>query len=394
MLTLCGVCCYVVGYPISVSSRVRRKSCVKKGAELMVLKCALALCLLLMAAACSTVMPPAPKPPAQWREAARLVPAQLHFTLSDGAVLPARLWPAQGKERALMLALHGFNDSRDAWEVPAAQFAQQGITVIAPDQRGFGQAPGRSFWAGTPLMVADIRNIVAHLQHEHPTTPLYLAGESMGGAVLMVLMAQPDAPNVAGTVLLAPAVWNLGAVARAPLGVFSTLAPHALVPEHSVPVHVVASDNMAALIRLYYNPLTLHATRWEALQGLATLMRQAAHAAKNLHGPVFCAYGDKDQLVPPAAMAQAWQAMAQTQALTKARLDVIPGGHHLLLRDRNGALLMQDIVSWMFNPSHWLPSGGDSAAALWFASQQGQLDYGKQELPILLPARLESLVGP
>lgn len=350
--------------------------------------------MLLVLAACSTVMPATPHPPAQWQEAARLVPAQMQFTLSDGAVLPARIWPAIGHERAVLLALHGFNDSRDAWEVPATYFAQQGITVIAPDQRGFGQAPRRSFWAGSARMVADVREMVAHLQQARPSVPLYLSGESMGGAVLMVLMAQPNAPHVAGTLLLAPAVWNLSSLATAPLGVLSTLAPSAFIPEQSVPVHVVASDNRAALIRLYYDPLTLHATRWQALQGLVTLMQQAAHSASALHGPIFCAYGDKDQLVPANAMAAAWQAMQHTQPATSARLDLITGGHHLLLRDHNGPLVMHDMVSWMFTPMHWLPSGGDSAAAVWRAAQQGQKGYGKQGLPLILPARLDELVTP
>lgn len=360
----------------------------------MGLRFALGVTVLLLLAACSTHMPPAPYPPAQWRDAARLVPAQLHFAMSDGAKLPARLWPAAVKERGIMLALHGFNDSRDAWEVPAAFFAKQGITVIAPDQRGFGQAPSRSFWTGSQRMVDDAREMVAHIQQDHPTLPLYLAGESMGGAVLMVLMAQPEAPHVAGTLLLAPAVWNLGGLATVPLGLFSTLAPHALVPEQTVPVHVVATDNRAALIRLYYDPLTLHATRWEALQGLVTLMKQAATAAKALRGPVFCAYGDRDQLVPPTAMATAWQAMQHNHAGPKPRLDLIPGGHHLLLRDRNGNLVMQDMLSWILTPERWLPSGGDSATATWLANQQGLVGYGKQAPPICLPAQLDALVAP
>ncbi|ARW48094.1 alpha/beta hydrolase [Acetobacter pasteurianus] len=160
-------------------------------------------------------LPDPPKPPSRFAAAARLVPPDRMFTLSDGAAIPARVWKAQEQPRGILLALHGFNDSRDAWEQPAPFFAGQGITVVAPDQRGFGEAPNRGEWAGSDRMVQDVREEIAILQKENPQIPLYLTGESMGGAILMLLMSKSDAPSVAGTLLLAPAVWNLG------LGVWS-----------------------------------------------------------------------------------------------------------------------------------------------------------------------------
>ena len=41
------------------------------------------------------------------------------FTMPDGARLPYRAWLPEEPPRAVVLALHGFNDSRDAWEYPA-----------------------------------------------------------------------------------------------------------------------------------------------------------------------------------------------------------------------------------------------------------------------------------
>ncbi|MBC7800439.1 MAG: hypothetical protein H7Z10_07445 [Gemmatimonadaceae bacterium] len=41
------------------------------------------------------------------------------FVMPDGARLPMRTWlPAGIVPRAMVLALHGFNDSRDAWALP------------------------------------------------------------------------------------------------------------------------------------------------------------------------------------------------------------------------------------------------------------------------------------
>ncbi|KXV65388.1 lysophospholipase [Acetobacter orleanensis] len=347
-----------------------------------------AACGLLALSACTTTMPPVPTPPARFAQLGRLVPPQRFFTLSDGAKIPARVWQPAGQPRAIILALHGFNDSRDAWEAQAPSFSAQQIMVVAPDQRGFGQAPQRGSWAGTARMVKDVREEVAQLQQAYPQTPLYLAGESMGGAILMLLMAQPDAPHVAGTLLLAPAVWNFGWATGLPLRVLAHLFPNTLVTGRELPVHVVASDNIMALARLYYDPLTLRATRLQALQGLVELMKQAAKAAPSLHGPVLCVYGDHDQLVPPTAMVPVWQAMPAT-----VRRDLIPGGHHLLLRDRQGARVQQDMLNWINTPQTWLPSGGDSAAAAWLATGVGAESAEKQDVPLpVLPAMLEQFV--
>ncbi len=63
------------------------------------------------------------------------------FTMPDGAQLPYRVWLPGQQPETVVLALHGFNDSRDAWEYPAAAFAAAGVAVYAPDQRCFGAAP-------------------------------------------------------------------------------------------------------------------------------------------------------------------------------------------------------------------------------------------------------------
>src|SRR5579863_7220646 len=92
----------------------------------------LALLLTLVLAGCAThLAPPGPSVEAP-RETADA------FVMPDGMRLPYRVWLPQGAPRAVMLALHGMNDSRDGWEIPAPDFAAAGIAVFSPDQRGFG----------------------------------------------------------------------------------------------------------------------------------------------------------------------------------------------------------------------------------------------------------------
>lgn len=325
--------------------------------------------------------------PLRYAEYARLVPPDRVLTLSDRAHIPLRIWPARGAERGVILALHGFNDSRDAWETTAPAFAQAGFSVWAPDLRGFGAAPDRGGWVGSDRLAEDVREELKQLAIEHPGKPVWLMGESMGGAVAMIVASHPTGLPLSGVVLLAPAVWDTGPLGRASAHLLAAIAPEGSVSGRELPVHVVASNNIEALRRLYFDPLTLHVTKFVALQGLVDLMTQAAHAAKWQTLPTLAVYGDRDQLVPAQAMAEAWRRFPSS-----VRRDLIPGGHHLLLRERAGRRVTADILSWLDQPDALLPSGGDVSAGVWAAEQGSGQDVNA---PFgLLPSEMDRLSLP
>ena len=109
------------------------------------------------------------------------------YVAADGTVLPLAVWPAEGgPPKAVILGLHGFGDYRNAWEEPAALWAEDGITTYAYDQRGFGKSPTRGRWPGTQTLADDAIAVATLLRARYPGVPLYLAGESMGGCVALV----------------------------------------------------------------------------------------------------------------------------------------------------------------------------------------------------------------
>jgi pimeloyl-ACP methyl ester carboxylesterase len=215
----------------------------------------------------------------------------------------------------------------------------------------------------------------------------------MGGAVAVLAaekaVGRPEAASLAGVVLLAPALWDVGLVGRGSAHFLAALSPDGAVSGRELPVHVVATDNPAALRRLYFDPLTLHVTRFRALRGLVDLMRQAAVATGRLPMPALVVYGDRDQLVPPKAMAEAWRRFPPD-----VRRDLIPGGHHLLLRDRRGRIVADDILSWLSAPNDPLPSGGDLSAGVWAAenaARPGDAPASEVRPFPLLPAQLDRM---
>jgi alpha-beta hydrolase superfamily lysophospholipase len=289
------------------------------------------------------------------------------FRMADGTVLPYRRWLPAGPPDAVILALHGFNDSRDAWEIPGADFAAAGFAVYAPDQRGFGTTAQRGLWPGTAALVADAAEMAAQLRARHRDTKLVLMGESMGGAILMNLATGPLAPRDVRYVLVAPAVWGrarMNVFLRGSLWLAATLAP--AVALSGAPVRVMASDNRAALIRLSHDPLTIRRTRFDTLRGLVDLMDAALAAAPAFTAPGLFLYGAHDALVPKDATAAMWRRLPRGAGSVLA---YYPADYHLILRDLGRAEPIGDVVAWLRRPAAELPSGADARAADWLARQ-------------------------
>ena len=120
---------------------------------------------------------------------------------------PLRSWYPDGEASAVILALHGFNDYSKAFTEPAADWAEAGIITYAYDQRGFGAGPNPGLWAGSEVLTDDLTDAARAIKARHPELPLYLLGESMGGAVIMTALASDNPPPADGVVLAAPAVW-------------------------------------------------------------------------------------------------------------------------------------------------------------------------------------------
>lgn len=299
------------------------------------------------------------------------------FTMPDGFVLPYRTWFPDGPPHTVILALHGFNDSRDAWEYPAPAFQRAGIAIYAPDQRGFGATANRGGWAGVPRMAADAVIMGRLIRARHPGTRFVLMGESMGGALAMVAATQPDPAWADAYVLLAPAVWGreqMGIMLSSGLWLVSSVAPGWEVTGAEVPVKIRASDNREALIRLAEDPLTIRRTKFGTLRGLTDCMDAAQAAAPRFTAPGLFLYGGKDQLVPDHATAAMWRRLPYSAgaggagAGGGARRAFYPNGYHLLLRDLDRQAPTRDIIAWLADPNQLLPSSADFAAAAFLST--------------------------
>lgn len=286
-----------------------------------------------------------------------------YFVTADGLALPLRVWAPAGPPRAVVVALHGFNDYGGAFREAGPALAAGGLLVHAYDQRGFGAAPHRGLWPGRRALRRDAADYARLMRARHPDLPLYFLGLSMGGAVAMTaLAAAPDL--VDGAILVAPAVRGRQALPdwqRWGLDLATATIPW--YPATGEGLRIQPTDNIAELRRMARDPNVIKETRIDALYGLVDLMTAAAAAAAGQTTPLLLLYGLKDDLVPKGPTVAALAALPPTApGRPPHRIAVYEDGRHMLLRDLASARVIDDILAWTAAPGAALPSGADRNA--------------------------------
>ncbi len=278
--------------------------------------------------------------PVQPVEHSQAALTKTHFIAADGAKLPLRTWLPKEKPKAVILALHGFNDYSNAFTIPGKYFRARGVAVYAYDQRGFGASPLTGIWADKENLINDARQAAALLKKRYPHTPVYLMGESMGGAVSMLAMAGEDTPNINGLILVAPAVWDVNMMMRGSLWLMAHTVPEKTMT--GTELKILASDNIEMLNAMWFDKLVIKETRVDAIYGLVDLMGTAQEQASGVTSRTLLLHGDRDEVIAREPIAVVTERYA-------APLKVIyyPDGYHMLLRDLGGKKVTDDILKWM-----------------------------------------------
>lgn len=297
----------------------------------------------------------------------RIYPGRLEtdrYVTADDTVLPLRVWlPASGEVTAVLIALHGFNDYSNFFQLPGSYLQQQGIASYAYDQRGFGGTPGRGLWAGVDTYGEDLRLFVQLIKARYPELPVYVLGVSMGAAVTIAALGRDADMPVDGVILVAPAVW-----ARSTMPWYQRFVLWSMA--HTLPwltltgesVQVMASDNIEMLRAFSRDPLVIKETRVEAIYGLTNLMDAAAASAANIEVKSLLLVGEKDEIIPQEATFRFLQNFLQTGTANKT-VAFYQNGYHMLLRDCQAAVVWKDIAAWIARADAALPSGADRRAA-------------------------------
>ncbi len=286
---------------------------------------------------------------------------ETYAVMDDGYRLPLTRWVPEGDCRVQVLALHGLNDYRNAFATTGDFLAAQGVTVLAYDQRGFGESDGFGLWHGSERMVRDLRLMVTLLNTENPGCPLYVLGESMGGAVTLAALDSIES-DIEGVILVAPAVWS-----RDSMPFYQRLALWLAV--HTVPgkqftgqgLDIKPSDNIEMLRALGRDPQVIKATRVDVLYGVSNLMDQAATVSPGQVNDALLLYGMHDEIIPKTPTCRLLTNLTDTPA-KHWKIILYENGYHMLTRDLQAESVLRDIADWLLDGRQYQAGAPDNLA--------------------------------
>ncbi len=122
------------------------------------------------------------------------------------------------------------------------------------------------------------------------------------------------------------------------------------------------------LEKLRKDPLMLRQVRLDMGYGLVGLMDDARASAERIRVPYLMLHGLGDRIVPQDPVRAAIEVMTPRP---DSKLAFYRNGYHLLLRDKEGDKVAQDVVAWIGDHQAALPSGADvtrshpDIAAIW-----------------------------
>jgi alpha-beta hydrolase superfamily lysophospholipase len=266
------------------------------------------------------------------------------------------VWLPPHEIHCVIIAIHGFNDYSNFIKDSVSFFNNQKLAIYSYDQRGFGETRTKCRWSGWQTLSNDLTTFIKLVKKIHPHIPIYILGDSMGGAVTIVTMAKKDPPKVNGVILIAPAVWarsEMPFYQRWLLWIAAHTMPWKKVTSESL--EITASDNIEMLKELGEDPLVIKETRIDVLYGLSNLMDEAYRSAELFKTKSLILYGEKDEIIPQKPVFEFYKRLP-ARLQEQQQMILYKNGYHMLLRDLQSEIVMKDIVDWINEPAKPLSS--------------------------------------
>lgn len=269
----------------------------------------------------------------------------------------------------LILCVHGLGLHHRSFDSFAKEMTKYGFVVIAFDVRGFGSYISNQGQEKLDLnaCVDDLFQVTKELRNDYQDLPIFMLGESMGGAIALRFAAlHPE--------LLDGIVCSVPAGKRYKAGTTAlTVALH-LVSDPNKPFaigkHVVAQASSQASIRSRWenDPSSrLDLSAKELVQFQKFMNQNTEFAKKITHTPVLLFQGDEDRLVKKKATYDLFNALASKQKT----LVIVGGAEHLIFEaPKFKSDITYGVIGWLqshgeqceFNPAEALKNKAKSDA--------------------------------
>ncbi|MDG2242075.1 MAG: alpha/beta fold hydrolase [Rhodospirillaceae bacterium] len=271
-----------------------------------------------------------------------------NFVTRDGVRLPVSVWGPRERPKVVVVALHSFGEFRDAYALIGEYLAKRDIAVWAYDQRGFGDAPHRGVWSGNKTMTQDFQDFVSAVQSITGTEiPVVFLGESMGAAVVLGALAEPNTIKPHAVILSGPGVredrpWRYWF--NAGLWLATRVAPGFEVKVERV--YDSRLDDIHAS-RWAKDSRVINRVRLDTYYGLIRLSDFGSKAAQSVEAETLVLFGTKDDQIHPKSICA-----LMTRLGDNGLLQVFEDKPHLMFQVRDQMPTLSLIEQWIDTPGH------------------------------------------
>ena len=269
---------------------------------------------------------------------------------SNGIKVPYRAWLPQDRPREVLLCVHGLGFNSQSFSEFGRTMAGRGIAVYAIDVRGFGMWMAKKGEDRVDFenCLLDIESALKTLHKSYPGAPVYLVGESMGGAIALAATSRYQT-LVDGLISSVPSSDR-----------YAKLKSQLIVGAHYVANKDKEIDIAPEVVNRATKSVALR-KKWEAeplnrmnitpkeLKQFDDFMKGNNNAAALVDKvPVLMIAGFKDKLVKPEGTIELFNNISNQDKL----LMVVGDGEHLLLEENQLTdQLEQMLYDWIKNES-------------------------------------------
>ncbi len=264
------------------------------------------------------------------------------FEGAGGVRIFRQSWRSTHGARATLVIHHGLKSHSEHYRDFALRLVARGFAVYALDMRGHGRSAGpRGTLDDFDDLVGDLDALVTHARTQEANAPIFVAGHSVGGAVV-TLYALERKPHIAGLILLAPAI----RVDRMPFEAGATSVAAALLPNFKaldVPDTYFSRDP-AVVADMARDPLVHHEPGpARTVSALLAALTRIWSAADELNVPLLALHGTGDLATDPRGSAE----LVRRCRHPDRKLLLYRGLYHDLIREPERDQVMTDIENWL-----------------------------------------------
>jgi acylglycerol lipase len=261
--------------------------------------------------------------------------------------VPCRAWVPAKMPAVVLLCVHGLGLNSGSFEQFGLQMKNKGIATFAVDVRGFGtwmKLKGKEEVDFAACM-SDVEQALKQLHTAYPKVPVYILGESMGGAIALRVTAEH--PELVDGLISAVPSGDRFHKTKNELRVGMRMLTGGMKEPMEVGSKIIndATDDPAVREQWKDDPLNrMSLTPNELMQFNRFMGDNHDMAVRIAHKPVFVVAGFKDKLVKPQGTIDLFNELATSDKM----LLVVGNGEHLIFeQNQMSEQVSSMLLSWL-----------------------------------------------